>query len=264
MPSQHLRILVVGLIVSSASCATVEPLPVKEPTLEDKTASSGPSRGLPPPTGVEDGMRTLYAYANVYTDAAENKLKDSYTASDWTLGGTLLGMVGAITKSHRAGIAGAAIAGGGSTFSARYTLRVQADNYFGAAQAMECMANVLTYGKARTEAKPIRDHVHSLRVDEAHLDKSYLNDRINDVRRKLRRKQAAIDTSNVDISALQAAVQAQVDAKRAAEAAREKAKAADPNARAGGTSEMKLAIDAELEAEREVIRKALAVCSAAY
>src|SRR5690606_12336522 len=141
-------------------------------------------RGLTPPITLTGAKDTLYAYANTYTAKSEGLSEARYKADDTAFSGGVLGTIGGLTKSPQVALAGAAAAGGAGLYSQRYALQIQASNYLGAAQAMECMAAVLVYGKGGDGTEEVRDLAEP-GITDADVDFPFLNERINDVRRKL-------------------------------------------------------------------------------
>lgn len=189
------RTVLVLLALCLGACSTFRPLPVNEPATlaeADKTF-----HGLGHPQDLAGAKEIVYGYANAYMSAAEKLHGASYNAADVTVGGGLLGMIGGLTSSPETAIVGAVASGLSGMTSQRYAFQIQAKNYEGAAETMECMADVLAYAKQ----------------DE--IDFIDLNHRINDVRRKLRQNQAKIDIATTDTSALEAALKKLTEAKEA-------------------------------------------------
>lgn len=177
-----------------SGCASMRPLPVREPqTLSDVTEKWG---GLPTATGFDGASANLSGYGNYYLMQANGLHASAYRASDAGFAGGLIGMAGGLTKSPQTAIAGAVLGGGGAMANDRYQFQVQAQNYEKAADAMFCMKRVLiSMGDPTnllgTSTTPV-------------LDVAFLNERIEEVRRKLRKSQATVQLASPDLTKLQA------------------------------------------------------------
>lgn len=232
-------------VLCVASCSTLRPLPVKEP--KSLAEADTTLHGLGNPQNLAGAKSVLYGYANAYTKAAEDLYAANYTAADATFGGGVLGMIGGLTKSPETALIGAALSGASGISAQRYAFQIQANNYEGAAQAMECMADVLAYAK------------------EHEVDFLDLNYRVNDVRRKLRKNQAKIDIASADTSALQAALKAQLDAIEAKKKAEQALAIARGNKNlASFQVELALATQEVEDKTRELNRANLLKCVTAY
>lgn len=186
-----------------AGCKSIRPLPVNEPNW--KSLMPGKVVGGDPATPThlvtlsaanrDEAIKIANAYAETYFGASDRLHLAKFNANDFTFGGALLGMVGAITKSPEAAILGATTAGVSGTVSQRYAFEVQAANYDGAARAMLCLKGIL-------ESYP------------EYGQTAYFNQRVTDIRMKLRANQAKVDLASPDLAALQATIQVHVDAKR--------------------------------------------------
>lgn len=212
------RIVALVLLLNLVGCATYRPLPVHEPIPTKVEGKFYPLRGMPAPTELVEAKETLYEYANAYMGHVETLTRANYSAADATMLGGLIGTAGGLTKSPEAAITGTVIAGGAGIFAQRYGLPVQVASYVGAAQAMECMATVLIYGKGPDVAEAWDEEIAPPTGDQ--VDFAFLNQRIDQVRRRLRSRLASIDISTPDISALKASLTDQIAAERQARMAR--------------------------------------------
>lgn len=177
-----------------SGCASMRPLPVREPqNLAEVTQEWG---GLPPATGYNDASANLTGYGNYYLMQANDLHASHYRASDTGFAGGLIGMAGGLTKSPQTAIAGAVLGGGGAIANDRYQFQVQAQNYEKAADAMFCMKRVLiSMDDPANRLGSNRDVI---------FDVLFLNEKVEEVRRKLRKNQATVQLASPDLTKLQA------------------------------------------------------------
>jgi hypothetical protein len=198
-----------------AGCSHFYPLPVPEPCIEKegKTCKQSTEREKnprPDPAKNFDEVKTLLkAYAEHYDDQADLLRKRMYQMSDAALGGGLLGILGGLTKSADTAIAGGVIAAGAAIPPSRYNLQTQAENYEKASESMYCMYKEATTSELTDQEKT------ALRPHE-------FNDRIDRVRRRLRKIQSEIIPSGPDLAALKKSLEDQIQKERDAVAAKNK------------------------------------------
>lgn len=132
---------------------------------------------------------------------ADTLRSHSYSASDVSFSGGLLGIVGGLTKSPETAIAGALLNGSGSTAQARYEYQVQASNYERAAEALYCM----------------RRHLYPY---PGAIDITLANERIDAIRRKLRTVQSQVTLAATNADALKAALEKAIPAENGAAVAK--------------------------------------------
>lgn len=189
--------IALGICVSG--CASMRPLPLQEPT--DTNADAYPGGGLNPATRPDEVKRNLKVYADTYLKHADTLRSHSYSASDVSFSGGLLGIVGGLTKSPETAIAGALLNGSGSTAQARYEYQVQASNYERAAEALYCM----------------RRHLYPY---PGAIDITLANERIDAIRRKLRTVQSQVTLAATNADALKAALEKAIPAENGAAVAK--------------------------------------------
>ncbi|GAA5007337.1 hypothetical protein GCM10025793_16860 [Lysobacter lycopersici] len=147
--------------------------------------------GLNPPTTLNEALSTLKAYSNTYLEAAEKLHSADYWASDASYAGGALGIVGGLTKSPQTAIVGALLNGGGSASSQRYQYAVQATNYEKASDAMLCLRRVIVVSGAKNSES---------------IDYLVLNERIDEIRGRLRQLQANVQLASPDLTKIQDAI----------------------------------------------------------
>lgn len=241
------KIIVVGIFASTlAGCASFYPLPVKEPPAQDdeggRTLPDYQRGGLTPATNIQEAIQNLKIYGDSYQTSADGLRKNEYVSSDIGLGGGVVGVVGGITKSVATAISGAVVASGSSIVSQRYQFVVQAANYEKASDAMYCMYSKLYVANSNG------------------LDVRFVNERIDEVRRKLRKVQSSVQLASPDLSQLELSLKKSIeDGKKKDEAQLE----ANKMQQAGGTQliSAKAVLDA---AELELLKSDLGKCVASF
>ena len=242
-----LKIIAAAILVSALTgCASLYPLPVNEPPAKDSSGNrSVPDYqrgGLLPAANIKQAIENLKIYGDSYQTSADRLRKSEYVSSDIGLGGGILGVVGGLTKSVETAITGAIVASGSSIVSQRFQFLVQAANYEKASDAMYCM-----YSKLYV-ANPVR------------LDVEFVNEKVDEVRRKLRKTQSSVQLASPDLSQLELSLKKIIEdgkKKAGAEAAANGLKEAD------GASfvSAKAALDA---AEIELLKSELGKCVASF
>lgn len=190
-----------ALGICLSGCASMRPLPLQEPT--DATVEAYPGGGLNPATTPGEVKTNLKVYADTYLKHADTLRSASYSASDVSFSGGLLGIVGGLTRSPETAIAGALLNGSGSTAQARYEYQIQASNYERAAEALYCM----------------RRHLYPY---PGVIDISLANERIDAIRRKLRTVQSQVTLAATNADALKAALEKAIPAEKLAADAKTK------------------------------------------
>ena len=183
------------IVLTLSGCAGMRPLPVKEPASVVGVKKEG--GGLDPALSASEAFDNLEAYGNYYLIEASKLHANNYRASDASFAGALVGIAGGLTKSPQTAIAGALLGGGGSIASDRYKFQVQAQNYEKASDGMFCLRGVLY--SMHIPGKLL------VPVDQV-LDLAFLNERISEIRRKLRVSQAAVQLTTPDLTKLQKAL----------------------------------------------------------
>src|SRR5690606_10915270 len=201
--------LALVLALANTGCTSIRPLPLKEPVAPsagvDESGKEIPPLkylGLGPARNRSQAIDHTEKYADAYLEAADGLHRANFNASDTTFAGGVLGMVGALAKSPETALVGATMGGFSGVVSQRYAFQIQASNYEGAARAMLCLRNVLW-------ANAHYGQVH------------YVNQRIEDIRGKLRVNQAKIDLATPDLGTLQASIKMHGDTMRGEQEARE-------------------------------------------
>ena len=242
-----LKMIATGILASTLTgCASFYPLPVTEPPAKDssgnRTVPDYQRGGLLPATFINVAIENLKIYGDSYQATADGLRKNEYLSSDIGLGGGALGVVGGLTKSVGTAITGAVFASGSSIVSQRYQFLVQAANYEKASDAMYCM-----YSKLYV-------------ANSVGLNVGFVNEKIDEVRRKLRKVQSSVQLASPDLSQLESSLKKTIeDGKKTADAKAE----ADGLIVAGGAKFLsaKAALDA---AELELLKSELAKCVASF
>lgn len=241
------KMIATGVLASILTgCASFYPLPVKEPPAKDSSGNrSVPDYqrgGLLPASNIKEAIENLKIYGDSYQATADELRKNEYVSSDIGLGGGVLGVVGGLTKSVETAITGAVVASGSSIVSQRYQFLVQAANYEKGSDAMYCMYSKLYVANSND------------------LEVGFVNEKIDEVRRKLRKVQSSVQLASPDLAQLEVSLKKSIeDGKRKAEAEA----AANGLKLAGGASfaSAKAVLDA---AELELLKSALGKCVASF
>lgn len=184
----------VSLVLLVTGCAG--PLPVvDEPTSNAKIPFQGDA--------FNQLKEKMQGYYDAYIKKAEGLRRKNQKASEVTFYSSLLGLIGGAAESVNTVIAGAVGAAGGSVYSDRYGLQVQASNYELAADAMLCMYFA---------SEDITDHEMAGFLMDAQPAKSeatrIARDSMLRVKDKLYRLQAALELGKADITKLIEAIKA--------------------------------------------------------
>lgn len=203
--------------VTLAGCTSFYPLPIQEPKAigsDGLRARPDPQRGgLSPAKTISEAIENSKIYGDAYQEQATKLRGNDYILSDSGFAGGILGVVGGLTKSLETAIAGAVIAGGSSVISQRYQFLVQATNYEKASDAMYCM-----YGK-----------LYPVDWDEVTIVE-FANERIDEIRRKLRKVQSSVQLASPDLGKLEDSIRNVIKSKdtHVIETARLKQRGLDP------------------------------------
>lgn len=190
------KTLILSLVIfaSLSGCANNYPLPIKEPVAVDKdnvrTKPDYAMGGLLPATMVSEAKDNLRIYRDKYIQNADELRMKMYKLSDVGFGGGVIGVIGGLTKSVTTAISGAVLATSSPMITERYQYTIQAANYDKAAEAMNCMYNLLY---------PVDDN------DNIGLEQ-LVNAQIDEVRYKLRKSQAEVKLADVDTSKLEKSI----------------------------------------------------------
>lgn len=166
-----------------SACDSLRPLPVVEPeggTAENPSQPDFRRGGLIPAHTADQAVKNLKIYADSYYSTGEKLRASEFDNSDLTLMGGILALVGGVAKSVEVAVAGGILSAGSSISSQRYQLKIQAANYEKAGDAMSCMY------RNGMQLKPI---------DVKYLSESpsFINEKIDEVRGKLRKAQISVD-----------------------------------------------------------------------
>lgn len=142
---------VIAIIVISG-CSN-NPIPLKEPSeysmvvagdgssTEVKNNPDKTIGGLDPAENYHDLIRSLKLYEQSFKKAAIEYRTKSYTSSDGTALGAIVGVVGGFFEKSGAIYGGAGLAAASSIYSQRYQFNVQAHNYRQAYDSIRCLRN---------------------------------------------------------------------------------------------------------------------------
>lgn len=181
----------VMLVATLAGCASVYPVPVKEPGLTSNNVPLPAPANLSielNPTNFDAALASIASWARWYTHQADNLRLREYRSGDVALLGGLIGVAGGLAESAALGLSGAVIAGGASIVSKRYVFVVQARNYEKASGAMHCLGDALADDSQKLTTPNL------------------ITARINQVRRKLRELQGSVQLAEVDLDAFETAL----------------------------------------------------------
>lgn len=196
------RIVLVSVIAAALSgCVNLYPLPIQEPAaLDSKKQRVEPDYqrgGLLPAKTIEHAIENLKIYGDSYQDYGNKLRRNEYISSDIAFIGGILGVAGGLTKSVETVIAGAVLGSGGLIVSERYQFLVQATNYEKASDAMYCMYSQL------------------YPVSGGSIPFGFVNERIDEVRRKLRNVQSKVQLASPDLSKLETSLSEIINGKEA-------------------------------------------------
>jgi len=193
-------LLVLSLFI--VGCSTLNPLPTSEPPAKDssgnRTAPDYQKGGLLQATDIREAKDNVKVYADWYMDRSIELRGYEYNASDTGLAGGVIGILGGLVKSPEAALVGGLLASGASMTSQRYRFLVQAQNYEKASDTLYCMHRNI-----------------NLMPDDVNISAStmiQINEKIDELRRKLRKNQSDITLSNPDLGDLEARIKQELEA----------------------------------------------------
>jgi hypothetical protein len=206
------RIAMLFAIALLVGCAT--PLPVAEfdapGTSGGRTIASYAARDFPYGelktfAQVQGAMR---AYRHLYLEEADKKRLQAQNASEVSFFSSIVGVLGGVAKSQDAALAGGGVAAGAGLYADRYRLTVQAKNYETAAEALECMFQILPEGAAEALA------AFQIKGTAAGLDSVFRTAALESlffVRSKLRSLQTTFEFGTADVNKLKDALSKKAD-----------------------------------------------------
>lgn len=234
---------IISLTVLSG-CARFYPLPVEEPSAYVKKGNQDVRRtpdyqrgGLLPAVNIEEAIENLKIYGDAYQVYGDMLRRNEYISSDTLLAGGILGVVGGVAKSAETAIAGAVLGAGASIISERYQLLVQATNYENASDSMYCM------------------YVNLYPVAGGGVSYQFVNEKIDEVRRKLRKVQSSVQLASPDLGKLETSLNDLIESKREKQTAK--------TAVEGGNNS-KSALHKLDNAETKLVEAELMKCVAAF
>ena len=194
-----LRIIVVCFFtLLAAGCASLYPLPVDEKDIMDNLEKhdklyNGTKGlyGLEPATDHPQAIKNLRIYSDWYFLKTNNLRKYQFELKDRSLFFGIAGMLAGIAKSPEWAVGGTLLASSVEMPNDRYQLSVQSANYEKASDTMYCMYRHLAPYQNDTNVLPFV---------------KFLNDRIYEVRRKLRKAQTSITLTSPDLTKLTASL----------------------------------------------------------
>ncbi|OEZ50798.1 hypothetical protein JAB1_19160 [Janthinobacterium sp. MP5059B] len=171
------------IVVSLPACNNLRPLPIVEPnggSVEMPTQPDFKRGGLIPATSILQAVNNLKIYTDSYYSTADNLRSSEFDNADLTLLGGIAAIVGGVAKSVEIAVSGGVLSAGASIASQRYQLKIQAANYEKAGDAMACM---------------YRNGVQFRSIENKYLSDTpvFINEKIDDVRGKLRKAQISVD-----------------------------------------------------------------------
>ena len=226
------KFLIILPLILLTACQNLHPLPVDEVDIENKLNEDddGKEVGLGEASDTDDAIDNMKTYSQWYFKKANELREYAYKADDRSLGFAMAGLVAGVTKSPEGAAAGALLSSVVGMPVDRYQLGVQAANYEKASDVMHCMYRILSPN--RQGSLP---------------DVRFLNDKIYEVRRKLRKAQTSVTLVAPDLSELEEHMKEIVNKKKEI-AENEEAIAKAKNAKSN-TSQLESAHDA-LERKR--------------
>ncbi|MEP4098808.1 hypothetical protein [Paraglaciecola sp.] len=179
-------------------CSSMYPLPVDEKNITTELTKRKANYGLPVATNSTEVIKNLKDYSDWYFLKSNDLRERQFELSDTSLGFGVAGLIAGIAKSPEGAAAGALLASASEMPNDRYQLSVQAANYEKASDTMHCMYRYLVPYKANTNVFP---------------DIDFINDRIYEIRRKLRKAQASVTLTSPDLTELEASLKAVIEQK---------------------------------------------------
>ncbi|NVJ64739.1 MAG: hypothetical protein HWD84_11005 [Flavobacteriaceae bacterium] len=202
--------IILCTIIQISGCSSMYPLPVDEKNIEAELAKRKATYGLAVATNPTEIIKNLKNYSDWYFLKSNDLRERQFELSDASLGFGVAGLIAGIAKSPEGAAAGALLASASEMPSDRYQLAVQAANYEKASDVMHCMYRYLIPYKGDANVFP---------------EIEFINDRIYEVRRKLRKAQASVTLTSPDLTELEASLKAVVEQKPIADAAQAAASA---------------------------------------
>lgn len=225
-------------------CSSLYPLPVDEKNIVAELAKRKASYGLPVATNSTEVIKNLKDYSDWYFLKSNDLRERQFELSDTSLGFGIAGLIAGIAKSPEGAAAGALLASASEMPSDRYQLSVQAANYEKASDTMHCMYRYLVPYKANSDVFP---------------DIEFINDRVYEIRRKLRKAQASVTSTTPDLTELEASLKAVIEQKPIADKAQ---KGANDKALADGV--LAAAVAKAIKEKKELLNKHLNTCVASF
>lgn len=183
-------------ILFLSGCSSMYPLPVDEKNIAAGLTKYNGENGLAIATTQAGAISNLKDYSDWYFLKSSSLQERQYELSDTSLGFGIAGIIAGIAKSPEGAAAGALLASSSEMPNDRYHLAVQSANYEKASDSMHCMYRHLAPYRGNPSALPALE---------------FLNDRIYEVRRKLRKSQASITLTSPDITQLEASLKKVVE-----------------------------------------------------
>lgn len=170
-------------VVSLSACNNLRPLPIVEPdggSVENPTQPDFRRGGLIPANSAVQAVNNLKIYTDSYYSSADKLRASEFDNADLTLLGGIAAIVGGVAKSVEIAVSGGVLSAGASIASQRYQLKIQAANYEKAGDAMACM---------------YRNGVQFRTIENKYLSDIpvFINEKIDEVRGKLRKAQISVD-----------------------------------------------------------------------
>jgi len=218
------------------------PLPVDEKNIAVELAKHNSTYGLQVAATQPDAIDNIRDYSDWYFLKSNSLRARQYELSDTSLGFGVAGIMAGIAKSPEGAAAGALLASASEIPNDRYQLAVQSANYEKASDSMHCMYRYLTPHRSNTIALPTVE---------------FLNDRIYEIRRKLRKAQSSITLTSPDLTQLEASLKKVVDQQQDVDAAL----VANVAALAGNKANTQAALDKE---KKEQLENYLNTCVASF
>jgi hypothetical protein len=263
-----LRVVSIAAVAALAGCGTM-PSQVAYPgvsststanprddyTVGGKKLSDPAVKGILPVARTFDRAKAqIDAHYATWTLEASNLNTGRDTLSNTKFGGAVVGAIGAIVSKVDITKVGAAAAGGAGVWDSQYQLKVQAENYRLAADAMRCIHKQVTklppaFWDATYETTTGREGSMKLSIEDYEefakkgdeLTTGYntlqslfdtINASVNVVRDRLQVKQEAVALATPSAEAIQTALTSAAKEKSASESQAQAMKAASPAKRA--------------------------------
>ena len=182
------KFLIILPLILLTACQNLYPLPVDEVDIENKLKEDddGKKVGLGEASDTDNAIDNMKIYSQWYFKKANELREYAYNADDRSLWFAMAGLVAGVTKSPEGAAAGALLSSVVGMPVDRYQLGIQAANYEKASDVMHCMYRILSPN--------LQGNLPDLR---------FLNDKIYEVRRKLRKAQTSVTLVAPDLSELE-------------------------------------------------------------